>query len=426
MTCAHPRERLTTVVVIGAGQAGLACSYYLSRFGVDHVVLERGEVANSWRHERWDSLRLLTPNWQNGLPGQAYQGDDPDGFMDMRGVIDLITSYGRHHQAPVQVHTRVTGVAPAPGGYRVCTDRGNWRCVSIIVASGAFNLPSIPALAHELPASVAQFSSHDYRNPGQLPGGDVLVVGAAASGVQIADEIQRSGHPVTLAVGEHVRMPRTYRGRDIQYWLQATGLLDENWRQLEDLSRARRLPSPQLLGSPERREADLNRLQQQGVRLAGRLAGIHAGKLQFSGGLANVTRLADLKLGRLLDGIDSWIEVNTPQVAPVRRPASIQLDNLAGLGLPLGKGGIQTVIWATGYRPDYSWLELPIFDRRGMPQHEGGVSAMPGVYFMGLPFMRRRRSSFICGAGDDARDICHHLLAYIGRPVDWYWCRRSA
>jgi len=429
MNCAATKHRATTVVVIGAGQAGLACSYYLSRFGVDHVVLERGEMANSWRKERWDSLRLLTPNWQSQLPGWGYQGDDADGFMTMGQVVDFVSGYGRACGAPVHEHTRVTAVRAASEGYRVSTDRGDWQCLSVIIASGAFNRPSVPAVAQGIPDSVCQLTPHQYRNPEQLPSGEVLVVGAAASGVQIAEEIQRSGRQVTLATGEHVRMPRQYRGRDIQHWMHACGLLDDDWQSAEDLQRARRLPSAQLVGSPDGRDVDINSLAAQGVQVTGRLAAVNGSRLQFSGGLANVSKLADLKMGRLLDTIDQWIDSHPAECAdipPARRPERTKLDGSAPLELKLGSGAIRSVIWATGYRPDYSWLNLPITDRRGMPRHNGGVTELPGVYFMGLPFMRRRRSSFISGAGDDARDICHHLLAHIGRPVDWYWMSNTA
>ena len=423
-----PRARRTAVVVIGAGQAGLACSHYLSRFGVEHVLLERAEVANAWRTQRWDSLRLLTPNWQSQLPGMAYGGDDPDGFMDAGEVADFISTYARQCDAPVQCHTRVTGVSAMGEGYRVQTDRGDWHCLAVIVASGACSRPAVPGLAAALPATVQQVDPFGYRNPDQLGNGGVLVVGAAASGVQIAREIQRAGRRVTLATGEHVRMPRRYRDRDIQYWMQACGLLDEDWRSVDDLTRVRRLPSAQLAGSDDHRNSDLNSLAEEGVQIVGRLAGVSGSKLQFSGGLANVTRLADLKLNRLLDRVDEWVSGRPElalQIAPPSRPVPTRLQGPPRLDMDLASGEIDTVIWATGYRPDYSWLGLPVLDRSGNPQHQGGVTRLPGIYLMGLPFMRRRKSSFMCGAGDDARDICQHLLAYLGRPVDWFWQREK-
>jgi putative flavoprotein involved in K+ transport len=216
----------TTTVVIGAGHGGLAMSRCLSDRAIDHVVLERSEVANSWRTERWDSLRLLTPNWQCRLPGYAYHGDDPDGFMTMPEVVEFISGYAKDISAPVQTGTTVKSVRRMEGGYLVTTDQGEWQCQAVVLASGAFNIPRVPAVSEAVPASVTTLTPMEYRNPGQLAEGGVMVVGASATGVQIAQEIQRSGRPVTLAVGEHVRGPREYRGRDIHWWMEAAGVLD--------------------------------------------------------------------------------------------------------------------------------------------------------------------------------------------------------
>ncbi|MBB3232586.1 NAD(P)-binding domain-containing protein [Halomonas stenophila] len=411
----HRRARAVTVVVIGAGHAGLAMSHHLAARGIDHVLLERGEVANSWRHERWDSLRLLTPNWQCRLPGLRYAGPEPDGFMTMAELIAFLEEHARRTAAPVHPQTRVLSVRPGDGGYRVLTERGEWRCRALVLASGACNLPRVPALATALPPGIASLSLHDYRRPEALPAGGVLVVGASASGVQLADEIQRSGRPVTLSVGDHVRMPRRYRGQDIQWWMEATGLLDQRHDAVEDLERARRLPSPQLVGSPESRTLSLGTLAEQGVRLVGRLVGLRDGHLQFSGALRTHCAAGDLKLGRLLDSFDDWAheqgrDASLPppeRFAPTPVPASPCLD------LDLARGEIASVIWATGYRPDYRWLQLPVFDRKGRLRHHGGVVDAPGVYAMGLPFMRRRKSSFLHGADDDARELSAHLTAYL-------------
>ncbi len=420
MNCSVPtglRGR-TAVVVIGAGQSGLACSHYLSRFGVDHVVLERGRVAQAWRSQRWDSLRLLTPNWLSVLPDWGYRGAEADGYMRSAQVAEFIAGFAGHCGAPVEEGTRVLRVTACTGGYRVATDRGDWLCAGLIVASGAFGRASVPALSAALPEQIDQLTAHQYRNPDQLRDGGVLVVGAGASGVQIAHELARSGRRVGLAVGEHLRLPRTYRGRDIQYWMQATGLLDESWCEVEDLPRLRRLPSPQLAGTPEGRDSDINTLRAAGVETFGRLAGVAGGSLQFSGSLGNVVKLADLKMNRLLDSIDEYIDARGLDAGPVERPALTALGEKPRLALRLASGEVSTVIWACGYRPDYSWLDLPALDGKGMPRHQGGAGDLPGLYFMGLPFMRRRKSSFICGAGDDARDIVHHLLAWLGRPVE--------
>lgn len=401
----------TTTVIIGAGHAGLAMSRRLTERSIDHVVLERGDVANSWRTERWPSLRLLTPNWQTRLPGAAYEGSDPDGFATMPELIRFLHRYAGMIDAPVQTHTAVTAVRPADPGYEVTTTQGVWRCDSVVLASGACNQPVIPDAAAGVPAAVGMVTPMTYRGPQALDDRGVLVVGASATGVQLADEIHRSGRPVTLSVGEHVRMPRIYRGRDVFWWMERSGVLDQRYEEVDDLVRARHGPSPQLVGSPQRVTLDLNTLGSQGVRIVGRLGGIAGGVAQFSGSLANLTKLADLKLNRLLDAIDAWAgaagldgEVDPPQrFTPTAVPPP-------ALAVDLRRGEIGTVIWACGHRPDYSWLHLPVLDRRGRVVHDGGVvSGAPGVYLLGTPFLRLRRSSFISGADHDTGDLADHL-----------------
>jgi putative flavoprotein involved in K+ transport len=411
----HGKGRAVDVVVIGAGHSGLAMSYELAARSVDHVVLERGEIANSWRHERWDSLRLLTPNWQTRLPGLAYEGDDPDAFMSMPQVIDFIDRYARHISAPVRAGVTVTAVEAAGDGYCVRTDSGLWRCRAVVLASGAFNLPAVPAAAAELEDSITTYTTHRYKNADQLETGGVLVVGGSATGLQLAAEIHASGRPVTLAVGEHVRMPRRYRGRDIQWWLDACGVLDQTYREVDDIERARRVPSPQLVGSTDGASLDLNVLRCAGVRIVGRLAGFGGGKAQFSGSLPNHCALADLKLGRLLDTFDEWATAETldTSLPEPSRPAPTIVDDCPMLTLDLGRAGIRNVVWATGLKPDYRWLQVSAFDRKGRIRHDGGVVAVPGLYLTGLPFLRRRKSSFIHGAADDARELGTHLAQYL-------------
>ncbi|HUR72818.1 MAG TPA: NAD(P)-binding domain-containing protein, partial [Sporichthya sp.] len=379
--------------------------------GIDHVVLERGEVANSWRTERWDSLRLLTPNWMTRLPRHAYQGDDPDGFMTAAEVADMITGYGKAGGAPVVTNTTVTAVRPAAPGFVVDTDQGSWQARAVVLASGACNLPAIPAVAEAVPAGVTSLSLLDYRRPEDLPDGGVLVVGASASGVQIAAELHGSGRPVTVAVGEHVRMPRDYRGRDILWWMDAAGVLDEGYREVLDIVRARSLPSMQLVGTEQRATMDLNALSAAGVQLIGRLGAIRDGAALFSGSLPNVCTLADLKLTRLLDLLDEWADAE--QLDPAgrgTRPEATRVPDPPPLDLDLRSGQIKTILWATGYRPDYSWLDFPVLDRKGRIRHDGGVvTEVPGLYLMGMPFLRRRKSSLIDGAAADSAELTAHL-----------------
>ncbi len=404
----------TDVVVIGAGHAGLAASCLLNELSVDHVVLERGDVANSWRSERWDSLKLLTPNWQTRLPGFRYQGDDPDGYMSMPELIEFMQDYADATAAPVRTNTTVTSVRfNDGGGYEVATDQGNWYAKCIVIASGACNTASIPRVSADVPAGIEQLTPHTYQNPSQLRRGGVLVVGASASGLQLADEIHKAGHDVTVAAGEHVRMPRRYRGQDILYWMSRTGLLDERYDQVDDVVRARRLPSSQLVGSHDYEILDLNRLAADGVRIVGRMMGVNEGVAQFSGSLRNVCALADLKMNRLLDGIDTWIDQQAIDCESAKRFDNTHVADAPALTLPLNDGSIRTIVWATGFRPDYSWLDVPVLDRKGMLKHDGGIVEAPGLYALGLPMMRRRKSSFIFGIEDDARDITRHLHAYL-------------
>ncbi len=407
----------TTVIVIGAGHTGLAVSYFLTRRGIDHIILERGDVGHSWRTERWDSLRLLTPNWLSRLPGAPYTGPDPDGYLTMPEVVDFLAAYAGRIEAPVRTGVRVTSVRREGENYRVDTTSGPFEAAAVVIATGACNTPKVPDVAAALPDDLLQLTPHRYRNPGQVPDGGVLVVGAAATGAQIAGELQDAGRQVTLAVGEHVRMPRTYRGHDVLWWMDATGVWDETSDQIDDLVRARHLPSPQLVGSPDRATLDLNSLTARGVRLTGRLAGVRDGVAQFSGSLKNVVTLADLKLHRLLGTFDDWAAEHglDDDHGAAERPRPTVVPDKPVLTVDLAGEAIRTVVWATGYVADHSWLDIPVLDRKGRLRHDGGVvTASPGLYRIGLPVLRRRKSTFIHGAGDDAREIVDHLAGYLG------------
>lgn len=403
-----------TTVIIGAGHCGLAMSHCLTDRSIDHVVLERGQTANSWRTQRWDSFRLLTPNWLSRLPGYSYRGEEPDGYMTAPEVVRLIDEYAAVAAAPVLTDTTVTSVRPRDCGYVVHTDQGSWEARSVVLASGACNVPQVPALQDAVPAGITMLTSMGYRSPDRLPEGGVLVVGASASGVQIAEEVHRSGRAVTLAVGEHVRMPRSYRGLDILWWMDASGVLDEHYDEVPDIVRARNLPSMQLVGAPHRVTIDLNALSGLGVRMVGRMVGVRDGHAQFSGSLPNLCALADLKLGRLLDTIDAWAagagfagDSAPERFAPTKVPSS------PPLALDLRRGEIHTIIWATGFRPELSWLHVPVLNRKGQITHDGGVTTWPGLYLLGMPFLRRRKSSLIDGAASDARDLTSHLVGYL-------------
>lgn len=404
----------TTVVIIGAGQAGLAISRCLTDRAIDHVVLDRGDVAQSWRTERWDSLRLLTPNWMTRLPGFQYSGSDPDGYMTAAEVSSFLDAYRRSFEAPIITNTEVKLVTRSDTGYSIITDHGHIRSTAVVVATGACSTPKIPAISRELPSHIEQLAPINYRNPGQISDGGVLVIGASASGAQLADELQRSGRDVTIAVGDHVRLPRTYRGMDIHWWMNELGTLDERYDEVDDISRGRRLPSLQLVGSPEQRDLDINTLQATGVRTVGRFVGVANGSAQFSGSFANMCASADLKQGRLLDAIDQHAQRHglVSEIGEIERPGP---TTIATPSNAIDFASFRTVIWATGFRPNYPWLESSMLDARGGIAHDGGVMNAPGMYVLGLPFGRRRKSSFLDGVGPDATDLSAHLRSHLDR-----------
>ena len=404
------------VVVIGGGHSGLAMSRRLTERSIDHVVLERGDVANSWRTERWDSLRLLTPNWHAALPGAPAPSAEPDGFMTAGEVAAMIERYAAAVAAPVVDHVVVDRLGVRGDGYEVVTNQGTWTCDAAVVATGGAARPVVPQLAEALAPTIASVTPRGYASPESLPHGGVLVVGGSATGVQLADEIHASGRPVTLAVGEHVRMPRTYRGRDIFWWTETAGVLAERYDAVDDLVRARHLPSPQLIGSPERRSIDLATLRAAGVRVVGRLGRLDGTTAQFSGGLDNVCALADLKLARLLQRLDqAAVELGIDaDVGPPERFEPTTAPAPALTEIDLAAEGIRTVVWATGWRPDHRFVELPVFDHRGRIRHDGGsVSGAAGLYVLGLTLLRRRRSSYIGGAAADTADLAEQLHRHL-------------
>jgi putative flavoprotein involved in K+ transport len=336
--------------------------------------------------------------------------------MSMPQLIEHLAGFAQASAAPVRTHTAVTEVKALDGGYRIATDNGVVHCRCLVLASGAANRAHVPQLVAAVPPGVASVTAFEYRNPGTLPPGGVLVVGASATGVQLADEIQRSGRPVTLSVGEHVRLPRTYRGRDVLWWMEKSGVWNQRYDEIDDLERARRLPSPQLVGIAGRGSLDLNALSAAGVEIVGRLGAIRDGRALFSGGLRNQFALADLKMDRLLDTFDGWARErgDADGIGTAERPERTRAPAAPRLSIDLRSGEIRSIVWATGFRPDYGWLQLPVMNYRGELRHEGGaVSGAPGVCAIGLPVLRRRKSTFIIGAEADARDVVAHLARYL-------------
>jgi putative flavoprotein involved in K+ transport len=392
--------------IIGAGQAGLALSHELTAAGHPHVVLERGRVGERWRSERWDSLRLLTPNWINRLPGAAPL-PDPDGYLDRRGVIAHLEAYA--DGAPVREGTTVRCVRPLSHGYHVATDRGHWHVANVVIATGDCDVPRLPPEAAAAPAGLHQLHAAHYRRPEQLPPGGVLVVGAGPSGQQLALELRASGRRVVLSAGRHVRMPRRYRGRDIFAWLHESGQLHTHADDVPDLAAARRAPSFPVSGATGGESLGLDRLARLGVIVAGRLTAFAERHACFAADLEHEVAEADRRMRRALAKIDDHIErtgaraepaEGLPPVALRAGPRRLELDRSFG-----------TVLWATGYRRSYPWLEVPVLGRDGELVHREGVTAAPGLFALGLRFQRTRASHLLGGVGADAAGIAAAISA---------------
>jgi putative flavoprotein involved in K+ transport len=400
----------TNTLIIGGGQAGLALSHWLSSLGRDHLVLERGRVAERWRSERWDSLRLLTPNWMTRLPGYSYRGTDPDGFMTAKQVVSFFDRYAGSFDAPVRDHTTVERVWQCGDLFVVTTDDGEFLTRNVVIATGWSDRPAVPATAQRVSRRIHQVAPSDYRNPDDLPEGGVLVVGAAATGVQLAQELHTSGRPVTLAVGRHSRMPRTYRGMDTFWWLDQMGSFDRTIDDVDDPVEARNEPSLQLVGTRHNTNIDLHTLRSIGVRLTGRLVGFDGTRAEFSSGLQSVVDAADRQMGRVLTRIDDGITrrgLDAEVLAP-DRPDPVGTVAPTD-SLDLWSEGIRSIVWATGFRRAYDWLELPVFDAFGEIAQYRGVTSVPGVYVLGQRFQHYRNSNFIDGVGRDAWDVAQHI-----------------
>lgn len=399
-------QRIDTLI-IGAGQAGLSASYWLSKAGIDHVVLDRGRIGQRWLAERWPSLTLLTPNWMNRLPG-APPPIEPNGFMPALAFAATLRRHAEASAAPVIEHVEVLSVSRAGGGYSVVTSGGVWRARQLVIATGACDLAHVPAWSTNLSTRLLQLTPDRYRDAADLPPGGVLIVGASATGVQLALEIQRTGRPVTLAVGRHVRAPRSYRGRDIFVWLAECGFLDD----------APDAPAPHLRAQPSLQLSgrdgaiDLHRLSAMGARITGRALAGAGMRVFLDDDLQAQCAASERRRLKVLARIDTHIAEHRLDV-PEDRSAHAQPAPLpaAPCELDLAREGINTIVWATGFRRSYPWLRVPVLDADGEIVQEGGVSAAPGLYALGLPFMRRRASSFIHGAAGDALAIATHIAA---------------
>jgi putative flavoprotein involved in K+ transport len=414
-------DRKVETIIVGAGQAGLALSRFLTRAGHEHVLLERGRVGERWRSERWDSLCLLTPNWLNDLPGSKPHAD-PDGFLGRSEFVDYLARYARSFDAPVQERVSVLEVRRSGTRFDVATDEQRWRARNVVVATGFADEPRVPAIAASAAAGLRQLHSSGYREPQQLPPGGVLVVGAGPSGQQVAAELRRAGREVIVAVGRHARIPRHYRGKDIWHWFALTGHLDETLEDAPHERDASRALSLVLSGANAGERLDLEILAELGVTVTGRLRGFVGRHAIFAEDLSASVQDAEARMRRVLGKIDWHVESlshrerpNAQWIAPViLPPAPSKLD--------LDAAKISTVIWATGYGRSYPWLDVDVLGDDGEIVHRRGVTSVPGLYALGLRFQHRRKSHFIGGVGDDARFIAQHITKRDARSTQ----RRTA
>ena len=412
--------RRPEVIIVGAGQAGLCTSYFLSDHGIDHVLLERGVLGDSWSKRRWDSFTLVTPNWTIRLPGAEYRGPDPDGFMGRDDVAAYLARWAGSFGSPIRTGVAVTGLGPGANG-RLCVDTpdGPLEAPAVVVATGTMQTPRRPGLAERVPPRIRQLDAETYRNPRDLAPGAVLVVGSGQTGGQIADELRLSGRRVLLSAGRAGRVPRRYRGRDCVAWLAELGFFDRTPDMLE--SPAQRFRAEvQASGRDGGRTISLHRFRRDGVELFGKLTAVDGERAHFADDLQRNMVNADGFSRMFQENVDAHVEKKGID-APV--PTAEELDGEPPQGdwsvpnrrsLDLGEEDVTTIVWATGFSYDFSWIDFPVCDEMGYPVTDRGATSVPGLYFMGLNWMVARKSGLLYGVGDDARPVADHIARYLG------------
>ncbi len=399
-------EKIETII-IGGGQAGLATSYHLKQLGREHIVLEAAEKAgNAWRNDRWDSFTFVTPNWTIQLPGAKYDGDDPDGYLSKEEIVAYFEGYVEKYNLPVRFSTTVLEVAPMDGGrYQVKTEAGIYQAKNVVVATGSFQKPKIPAYSANIPAEVLQLHSGHYRNPSQLPNGAVLIVGSAQSGMQIAEELYQSGRKVYLSTGFAPRVPRRYRGRDVFAWLVDTGFFDQTMDKLPS-PKARFGANPQATGRDGGHNLNLHQFVRDGVTLLGHIADSQGGNVIFKPDLKeNLARL-DKAEKDIIAMIDKYIEangINAPQETLMELQDGYSVEVITELDLK--SANINTILWAMGYDFDYDLVKLPVTDEDGFPVTQRGVTQYPGLYFVGMNWLHKRKSAILLGVNEDVEHV---------------------
>ncbi|WP_127998378.1 MSMEG_0569 family flavin-dependent oxidoreductase [Piscinibacter defluvii] len=404
------------VVIVGAGQAGLSLSYYLQQRGIGHLVLEKHRPLHVWRERRWDSFCLVTPNWQCRLPGWEYTGDDPHGFMKKEQILDWLAGFERHVAAPVRSGVSVTRVRPVDDGFELQTSAGTLRAGQVVVASGGYHTPIVPRWAERLPAGLVQMHSEQYRSPAQLPEGAVLVVGCGQSGAQIAEDLHLAGRRVVLATGNAPRCARFYRGRDVVDWLADMGYYDMPVHEHPLREGVRDNTNHYVTGRDGGRDIDLRRFALEGMQLYGSLLGLDGSTLQFAPDLREHLDSAD----RTYNGINASIDAFIAQRGLVAPPPSVYQPVWQPEGerttLELQASGITSVVWCIGFAPDFSWVDVPVFNGRGQPAHRRGVSSQPGLYFLGLPWLHTWGSGRFSGVARDALYLAERIEGARSRP----------
>ena len=399
-------------IIIGGGQAGLSTSYYLCQRGHEHLILERASQAgNAWRSDRWDSFTLLTPNWSIKLPGMSYSGNNPDGFMSCNELVPYFEKYIENFDLPVQYNTAVTEVTRLePGeGWLVQTNDKTFQSKNVVMATGQFQSPKMPPYSANISESILQIHSGQYRNLKQLPDGAILIVGSAQSGTQIAEEIYQSGRTVYLCVGSAPRVPRRYRGRDIIEWLNRTGFTDRTVDKLPS-PKAKFAGNPHLSGKDGGRTINLHLFARDGVKLLGHLIGADGGKIRLALDLKESLSKVDKAEADIIAMIDQFIEkkaIDAPQETLPKHQDGYAIEEITELDLKAAN--INTIIWAMGYRFDYSLVKVPVTDQDGYPIQQRGVTQFPGLYFIGMSWLYKHKSPLLLGVGEDADYIASHI-----------------
>jgi putative flavoprotein involved in K+ transport len=407
-----------SVVIIGGGQAGLAASYCLRKRGVDdHIIFEKHRIAHSWRAKRWDSFCLVTPNHQCRLPGHPYQGDDPDGFMSKDEVVDYIERFAKSFRPPVLEGINVTSVTKRDGYFHLTTNQGSWYCDDVIVATGGSHIPFVPAGADRIPSHIRQIHSVDYKRPTQIPAGETLIVGSGQSGVQIMEELHLAGRKVHLCLGNAPRSPRRYRGKDAVTWLEEMGEYITPLAGHPGLTNPLATTDPYLTGRDRGHPVDLRQFALEGVKLHGSVEDIDFDKINLRQDLAAKLDSADHAYNDICQRIDDYISANHLEAPGDSHYVPVWIPEIEPAELNFAANNITGIIWCTGFLPDFKFIKLPVFNMRGFPETDRGVTGIPGLYFLGLPWMHTWGSARFSGIAGDADHIASRIEASIPQPA---------